>query len=130
MARAPGATSVAAMSDQASEPAPERRRGLTPGPRPRGALDGPAARIAALGVFLLCAAALAWIHRDDLFPPDEAALARDDPVALCLAGRVADIERMRADGVIDVQRAELFTARAEALCQAQVGGGNPPPPPR
>ena len=85
----------------------------------------------AFGVVLLVVAALAWMHRDDLFPPEAAAPAVDDPVARCLAERAADIDRMRADGVIDDSQATLFKSRAAALCQAQAGqGGAAPPLPR
>ena len=91
------------------------------------ALDRPLARVVALGVVLLVGAALAWIHRDDLFPPEASAPAADDPVARCLAERAADIDRMRADGVIDEARATLFKRRAAALCQAQAGQGGAPP---
>ncbi len=85
------------------------------------ALDGPAARGVAFGVFLLAAAALGWFHRDDIFPP-EASLA-DDPAARCIAERWAGIDAMAAEGIIDAARARLFTARAEALCRSQ-GGAN------
>ncbi|MGF1631605.1 MAG: hypothetical protein ACFCUT_19185 [Kiloniellaceae bacterium] len=94
-------------------------------------LDRPAARLCALGVALLMAAALAFMHRDDLFPPEAAhGPAADDPVARCLAERAVDIDKLQAEGTITAQQAELFKSRAEALCQAQVGGGNnavPPP---
>lgn len=91
------------------------------------ALDRPIARVVALAVFLGVAGALAWIHRDDLFPPEPAAIAADDPVALCLAARARDIEKMRTDGVISDAQATLFKSRAEALCQAQHGHGAGPP---
>ncbi len=98
------------------------------GPTP-SALDRPAARIAAVGIALLCAAALAYIHRDDLFPPDGATtVAADDPVVLCVAERSAEIDRMVSDGIVDEPRAALFKSRAEALCQSTVGGGNSGPP--
>ena len=84
----------------------------------RGALDGPAARVAALAVFLLAAAALGWFHRDDIFPP-EAAPPADDPAAACIAERWAGIDRMAADGTIDAARAKLFKASAEAVCRSQ-----------
>ncbi len=92
-------------------------------------LDRPAARLCALGVALLMAAALAFMHRDDLFPPERAAVDANDPVALCLAERAADIDRMVAEGTINAEQAALFKSRAEALCQAQLGGGSGPPPP-
>jgi hypothetical protein len=99
------------------------------GPQERSsALDRPIARVVALVVFLAAAGTLAWIHRDDLFPPEPAAVvAADDPVALCLAARARDIDKMRTDGVISDAQATLFKSRAEALCQAQHGGGSGPP---
>ena len=90
-------------------------------------LDGKAARLVALGVLLVVAALLLRIHWDDLFPPPAGYF--DDPVAICMAARAADIDKMLADGVIDEGQAQQFKGRAQALCQAQQGGGNPPPPP-
>ncbi|MCH8809600.1 MAG: hypothetical protein IH993_07190 [Proteobacteria bacterium] len=96
------------------------------------ARDRPPARVAAFGVFLLAAGALAWMHRDDIFPPE--ALPADDPVALCVAGRWAGrwagIDEMVADGTVVRARAEPFKSRAEALCQDQAGPGSRPPPRR
>ena len=89
------------------------------------ALDRPPARVAAFGVFLLAVGALAWMHRDDIFPPEKT--AADDPVALCIAGRWAGIDEMVAEGTVDTARAELFKARAEALCRDQAGQGSGPP---
>ncbi len=63
-----------------------------------GALDRPPARVAAFGVFLLAVGARAWLHRDDIFPPE--AVPADDPVALCVAGRWAGIDEMVADGTV------------------------------
>lgn len=82
------------------------------------ALDRPSARLAALAVFLGAGLALAWFHRADLDPPEAV-----DPVALCLAARAGNIDRMVAEGVIGQDRAALFKSRAEALCIAQEGGG-------
>lgn len=98
------------------------------GPTP-SKLDRPAARLTAVGIALLCAVALGYIHRDDLFPAEDGmAEAGDDPVLLCLAERAADIDRMVADGILDAARSTLFKSRAEALCQSTVGGGNSGPP--
>lgn len=91
---------------------------------PTAFIDRPAARLVALGCALLSAAALAYIHRDDLFPGDAAADAANDPAAVCFAERAAEIDAMVADGVVDADRAALFKSRAEALCQATAGGGN------
>ena len=70
--------------------------------------------------------AFAWMHRDDILAPDKT--AAEDPVALCVAARWAGIDEMVADGTVDAARAELFEARAEALCQARPGPGSGPPP--
>ncbi len=107
---------------------PGTRRGAASASASASALDRPPARVAAFGVFLLAVGALAWMHRDDIFPPET--VPADDPVALCVAGRWAGIDEMVADGTVDTARAELFKSRAEALCQAQAGQGSGPPPPR
>jgi hypothetical protein len=109
----PDAPDAPDLSDAPDSPDPP------PGAR-RGALDGPAARGVALGVFVLAAAALGWFHRDDIFPPEAAALA-DDPAAACIAERGAGIDAMAADGTIDAARAKLFKSRAEAWCRSQTG---------
>jgi hypothetical protein len=91
-------------------------------------IDGWGARLVALGVILAVGAVLLRIHWFDLFPPPQAAVEPNDPVALCLAARSADIDAMLADGVINEQQAQQFKGRAEALCEAQQGGGSGPPP--
>ena len=113
------------MTGAETPPPPGPPPGLPPGEPPgsspgarRGALDGPAARVVALGVFLLAAAALGWFHRADIFPPDAALLA-DNPAARCIAERWAGIDAMAADGTIDAARAKLFKARAEAWCRTR-----------
>src|SRR3546814_20134841 len=72
---------------------------------------------------------LAFMHRDDLFPPERSAVNADDPVARCLAERAVDIDKMAAEGTVTGEQAALFKSRAEALCQDTVGGGSAPPPP-
>ncbi len=66
-------------------------------------------------VFLACVGVLAWLHRADLFPgaSDAAAL---DPSLACRAERAAQIDHMLSEGAISAAQAELFKARAEALC--------------
>lgn len=98
-------------------------------PREVHFLDRPVARLCAVGVALLMAAALAFMHRDDLFPQVAVGPAADDPVARCFAERATGIDRMAADGTISGEQAALFKSRAEALCEAQLGGGSGPPPP-
>jgi len=113
--------------ESAPESAPESPRGSDAG-RPESALDRPVARVVAFAVFLGVAALLAWIHRDDLFPPEPVAAAAGDPVALCFAERAADIDRMQTEGTIGAAQARLFKSRAQALCQDQFGRGSGPPP--
>jgi hypothetical protein len=100
-----------------------------PSPEQTSALDRPAARVVAGLVFLGAVGLLGWLHRDDFFPPEAPPVAADDPVALCLAQRSADIAQMEKDEVITADQAKLFASRAEAFCQAQFGGGSGPPPP-
>ena len=106
-------------SPPCAPPAPDAPD-LPPAGRRRSTLDGPAARVAALAVFLLAAGALGWFHRDDILPPEAAPLA-EDSAAACIAGRWAVIDAMAADGTIDGPRAKQFKAHAEALCRAQAG---------
>ena len=96
--------------------------------RNRSVLDGLAARLAALAVLVGVVALLGWIHRERLFPPDPAAVAADDPAALCFAERAVDIDATAAEGTITEAQASLFKSRAEALCHAQAGGSAEPPP--
>jgi hypothetical protein len=101
---------------------------VTSAPSATSALDRPSARVAAGLIVLLVLAALAWMHREDLFPSQEAApAAADDPAARCFAERGAEVDRMRDEGTINDQQAALFKSRAEAFCQAQFGGGSGPP---
>ena len=90
-------------------------------------LDRPAARLIALGVVALVVASLGYIHRDDLFPPEPAAVIADDLVARCFAQRSAEIDQMLAEDVINQDQSSQFKGRAEAFCQAQGGKGAGPP---
>jgi hypothetical protein len=92
----------------------------------RSFLDRPLARGLAGVLFVACVAALAWLERDRLFPPEGAAAA-DDPVAACFAERAAEIDGMVAEGLIEAPQAELFKTRAEAMCRATAGGAAPGP---
>jgi len=83
-------------------------------------LDRPAARLWAIVVFVLCAAALLYIHRNDLSPaPKVEAGGGDDPIALCMRDRLAVIDGQLRDGVLKPEQADLFRTRVDALCQAQ-----------
>ncbi len=91
-----------ALSVMAADPPedPGARRGAASASA--SALDRPPARIAAFAVFHLAAGALAWMHRDDILPPE--VVPADDPAALCVAGRWAGIDEMVADGTVDTAR--------------------------
>ena len=102
------------------------------------ALDRPAARIAALLVALGAAALAVYVHRNELFPavpagPSPQAAAKDAFQA-CFEPRVAEIDRMVAEGTYRPEQATLFKNRAEAMCRAEAakGSGAAPgaPPPR
>ena len=74
-----------------------------------GQVDGPVGRMVAGAVLAVCVAGLVYVHRDDIWRPDAApAVDPNDPVAVCLAARTADIDQMVADGVVDTQRADTF----------------------
>lgn len=108
-----------------------RRESAPRGARNGAFLDRPAARLGAVVVFLLCAAALVYIHRNDLWPaPKVAAGGGGDPIALCMRDRLAVIDDQLREGVLTPEQAALFRTRVDALCQAQnrrgAPGGLPP----
>ena len=83
-------------------------------------LDRPAARLCGVAVFVLCIAALVYLHRDDIWPaPVVEAAHGDDPLALCLRDRLAVIDGQLRDGILKPEQADLFRSRVDALCQAQ-----------
>ena len=86
----------------------------------RPILDGAAGRFIALAVFVVCAAALAYVYRDTLFPPAaEQASEKDDPFFRCFADSTLKIDKMVADGLVTAAQARLFRNRAEARCRAE-----------
>lgn len=89
--------------------------------------DRPAARGVAALVLAGCIGLLAYLHRDDLWPPEADEVANRDPAAGCIAERHGEIAQMLADGLIQAEQAELFRNRAEAMCRAQVEGGSSGP---
>lgn len=92
-------------------------------------LDGPLPRLLALLLILACVAALAYLHREALFPGEEAPLTAGNPaLAACLAERIGAVDRMRAEGIVNEAQYGAFRARAEAFCQQQFGGDAGAPP--
>ncbi len=92
---------------------------------PAAFLDRPLARALAFVVFLGCAGAIAWLERARLFP---AQVAADDPVALCIAERSAQIDDLVANGRIQSGQAELFKSRVRELCGTAGVPAGPPAP--
>ena len=89
-------------------------------------LDRPAARWCAAAVFLLCAAALAYIHRDDLRGGTESAAgAGGGPLAACMQARGAEIEKMRQEGLLKPDQAERALSQLEPICRAQLNMDQP-----
>lgn len=81
------------------------------------ALDSGAARIAALGVFALCAVILFYMHRGDIFPPEPAKKEALNPEFIkCRDKRVATVDKMLADGVIAEAQHAQFSERAISIC--------------
>lgn len=84
-------------------------------------LDGRPARLIALLLFAAAIAFLVWYERERLFPQAVEAADPTDPAEAayleCRAARYADIDGMKADGVITQAQEELFRSRADALCR-------------
>ena len=82
-------------------------------------LDGPGARLVAVGVLLAGLAVLTAFHWEDLFPPPQTEAAGNPQLAACIAERGSHVDQMVTDGVIDTAQADSFRARAIAFCQQQ-----------
>ena len=92
-------------------------------------LDRPTARVLAGLVCVFCLAALVYLERERLWPGAAVATAANDPFGRCFAERSAQIDRMLAEEVIEAAQADLFRARAEAMCRAETEKGGVPPLP-
>lgn len=86
---------------------------------PPAFLDTLAARGVAALVLLLVIAALVWLHRYDLFPPEEAA-SGNPALAACIAERTGHVDTMLEEGVITPEQGESFRARAIQFCEQTV----------
>lgn len=84
-------------------------------------------RLVALGVFAICAGALVYVHRDDIWPTAPAPRAEDTAFVRCFEDSAAKIGKMRTEGLIVEAQARRFRDRAEARCRAQTGGNAGPP---
>jgi hypothetical protein len=88
----------------------------------RAFLDRPMARVLAAVVLLGCVAAVGYLERERLWETAAEGTAANDPFTRCFAERVSQIDRMREEGVVEPAQAELFQARAEAMCRAEAQG--------
>ncbi len=96
-------------------------------------LDRPLARWCAVGIFLLSAAALAYIHRADLLGGTQlGTVAGNDPLLLCVRARSSEIEKMEQEGMLKPNQVERALGQLEAICRAQLNmeqsSGAPAPP--
>lgn len=92
-----------------------------------GRANGRFSRLVALGVFVVCAGGLGYIHRADLFPPpaQQADDAENPQFVACRTERTGHVTKMLADGVIDQSQHDQFVERAVSYCAAQFPpGGN------
>jgi hypothetical protein len=94
-------------------------------------LDRPVARICAVLVFALSAGALGYLHREDLMGGSEATrAAANDPLALCIAARTAQLDKMQQEGLLNPDQVERTRGQLEPVCRAQLkmgeAGGAPP----
>lgn len=82
-------------------------------------------RIAALVIFVLCIAALGYIHGGDLFadPQQDAAADLNPEFVECRDKRVGHVTKMLADRVIDQVRHDQFVERAIAFCASKFPPG-------
>jgi hypothetical protein len=77
-------------------------------------------RIIAALLALVCIAGLVYLNKQVLFPAEGHARAGTNPeYTECRAQRLADVQKMRDDGMIDDAKFAQFSDRAIALCAAQ-----------
>lgn len=84
------------------------------------ALDGSLARGVAVLVLVGALAALAYFHREDLFPPEIAGPPNANPgLAACIVERTSHVEQMLEDGIVNADQAASFRERAVQFCESQ-----------
>lgn len=88
----------------------------------RSFLDGPVARVLALGLAAASVALLLYINRGDIWPSADVASSEDSAYQACVNERHGQIDEMIRDGVVNDSQASLFKSRAEALCRATAPG--------
>lgn len=98
------------------------------GPAKQSDLKG---RLVALAIAIAALALMIWIGRNDVSSiqyalslvggpqPVEQTGSGNPELDACLAQRVGDVEKMKADGVINAAQFESFKSRAITLCEAQ-----------
>ena len=83
-----------------------------------GFLDGMFVKYLAGAVIVACVGMLAWLNRDILFPNpalQEAETVNPEFIK-CRDERVAQVTKMRDDGVINDKQFEVFKGRAIETC--------------
>ncbi|MGH8721943.1 MAG: hypothetical protein ACREU4_08160, partial [Burkholderiales bacterium] len=62
-----------------------------------------------------------YIHRSDLFGGTESGTgAGDDPLALCMQSRSAEIQKMQQEGLLKPDQVERALGQLEPICRAQL----------
>jgi len=85
-----------------------------------GFLDGCFARILAGVVIVICVGSLAYLNRDKLTGPAAQETSGLNPAFVkCRDTRVAQVDKMLADGVIKQDRHQVFKQRAIEACTGQ-----------
>ncbi|MFN0262999.1 hypothetical protein ACKTEK_03880 [Tepidamorphus sp. 3E244] len=84
-----------------------------------GFADSVWAKVIALVLILACAAIIAWQHREAFLPSAQDAASANPQLDACIAERTGQVDKMRADGVIDDRQADSFRTRAIQFCQQQ-----------
>ncbi|MTI42350.1 hypothetical protein JM93_01765 [Roseibium hamelinense] len=94
-------------------------------------MDGVAGRVTALAIAGASLGLMIWIGREDVpILRDTVAMITgssgpstegtgNPELDACLAKRVGDVDKMRADGVVSDAQYETFRARAVGFCEAQ-----------
>src|SRR5690625_2813463 len=91
--------------------------------------DGPVARLLAALVLLSVIAALAAIHWEAFFPPEETEAAGSGSVARRIARQTAEIEAMIAEKPQMARRRAQMLQRVAPMCEDLAGEGSSAAPP-
>ncbi len=87
-------------------------------PERRASGDTRSTRLAALFVFACCAGVLGYMHRGDLWPASQtdADAGLNPEFVACRDARIATVDNMLSEGLIDEASHTQFSERAIAIC--------------